>query len=1092
MKKKSKCGQVSKRYAALFKSLLIMKVIVILLCAVGLMSSYADSDAQTSKLNFQIEKGTVKDVLEKIELQTGLSFMYDNNVFNVNRAISISVEDEPIGKVLEKLLEDESLKYERLNRYIVITPKDPTMAVQAKKGTVTGKVTNTLGESLPGVTIVIKGSTSGTITDRNGSYSISDVPGNETLVFSFVGMKSREIEISGRQIINVVMEEETIGLEEVVAIGYGSSKKKDLTSSITTVTVKDFNQGTHTNVMQLLQGKVPGLNITKDGNPNGATSIMLRGPSTLRSGAAQEPLYVVDGIPGGIVSSIDDIVSMDVLRDASATAIYGSRAANGVIIITTKRGEENNSKISYNSYLGIETISNKVDMLSADEYRSFLSDNNLPLDPIDEDNTSTDWMNEITRTGISHNNNVSIGGGTDKTTYFSSITYKQVDGIIRETGVKTLSVMANVQQKAINDRLKLGITVTNSISDSDLLPATYDDDNPTKLLYNMISYLPTVNIKNADGSFRENFQHPGAFNPVALIEQNKDRSKGKSFLATARIQFNVLKGLDYEINASYQAGQSNRSRYYNKESSLAQGFNGLAIRNSYETNKKLVETFASYNKTLKKHDFKLLAGYSWQEDHNGDGFQSSNTNFISDETGYNNLGMGSGYTGMIPMYGSTAITTLRMISGYARLNYSFSDKYLLQATVRRDGSSAFGKNSQWGTFPSVSVGWRLLEEPFLKGQTLFSNLKLRAGYGVSGNSQGFDPLISLLRYGKSGKSYYDGSYITGIVPIQNENPDLRWERTDMLNLGLDFSLFKNRLSGTFEYYIKNTKDLIWTYTVSATQFYVPSFITNVGKVQNKGFEISLNAIPVKTANFTWNTTLTFSHNKNNVESLSNDKFQLDYIYIGPVGDYGQSGMNSQIIQEGYPIGQYYLWKWGGLNSDGISQFYTKDGELTINPSTDDRFYAGNAQPKATGGWANTLTYRNFSLDFLFRGVTGSKILNVTMSNLNYLSEASHFNMPRMVLDEPITDNRSHYTSSRYLEKGDYIRLDNVTLAYTFKLNNPLIKNLRVYSTVNNVFTITGYNGLDPEVYMGGITPGTDDGLYYPKTRTFMFGLNVDF
>ncbi|MEN6320163.1 MAG: carboxypeptidase-like regulatory domain-containing protein, partial [Syntrophaceae bacterium] len=361
MKKKSKCGQVSKRYAALFKSLLIMKVIVILLCAVGLMSSYADSDAQTSKLNFQIEKGTVKDVLEKIELQTGLSFMYDNNVFNVNRAISISVEDEPIGKVLEKLLEDESLKYERLNRYIVITPKDPTMAVQAKKGTVTGKVTNTLGESLPGVTIVIRGSTSGTITDRNGSYSISDVPGNEMLVFSFVGMKSREIEISGRQIINVVMEEETIGLEEVVAIGYGSSKKKDLTSSITTVTVKDFNQGTHTNVMQLLQGKVPGLNITKDGNPNGATSIMLRGPSTLRSGAAQEPLYVVDGIPGGIISSIDDIVSMDVLRDASATAIYGSRAANGVIIITTKRGEENNSKISYNSYLGIETISNKVD-----------------------------------------------------------------------------------------------------------------------------------------------------------------------------------------------------------------------------------------------------------------------------------------------------------------------------------------------------------------------------------------------------------------------------------------------------------------------------------------------------------------------------------------------------------------------------------------------------------------------------------------------------------------------------------------------------------------------------------------------------------
>ncbi|MGI6573438.1 MAG: TonB-dependent receptor [Fermentimonas sp.] len=1020
--------------------------------------------------------------------------MYSEKLIDVNRKVSVNVNNKKINEVLDELFAGTDVSYKVKDRFVLLTTPEITgseLMVQQQKS-ISGKVTDSGGQPLPGVTVVIKGTTQGTATNTDGDYSIANIPEDGILVFSFVGMQTQEISVGKKTNLNVIMMVDAISIGEVVTIGYGSARRKDLTSSITTVTAQQFNKGNHTNVMQLLQGKVPGLNITKDGNPTGVTSITLRGPSTLRSGGAQEPLFVVDGVPGGIISSIDDIVSIDVLRDASATAIYGSRAANGVIIVTTKRGEENSSKISYNSYLGIETISNRIDMLSAGEYRSFLSKSGLSLDPIDEDNANTDWMDEITRIGISHNNNVSIGGGTNKTTYFSSITLKRVDGIIRETGVNTLSVLANVQQKAINDRLKLGFTVTHTTSNSDLLPASYDSDSPSLLLSNMINYLPTVNIKNEDGSYRQNFLHPFAHNPVALIEQNKNRSKSKNFLATASLQFNILKGLDYEFNASYQSGQSNHNRYYAKNSSLAQGFNGLAIRNSYENDKKLIETFASYKKTVKEHDFNLLVGYSWQEEHNGDGFQSSNTNYISDETGYNNLGLGSGFQGMVPMYGSTAITTLRMISGYSRLNYAYADRYLLQATIRRDGSSAFGVNNRWGTFPSLSLGWRMIEEPFMNNQSLFSNLKLRTGYGISGNSLGFDPLISLLRYGKSGKSFYDDKYITGIVPTQNENPDLKWERTDMLNLGLDFSIWKNRLSGTLEYYIKNTKDLIWTYQVSATQYYVPSFITNVGKVQNKGFEITLNTIPVQTAQFTWNSTFTFSHNKNNVESLSNDKFKLDYIYIGAVGAFGQSGMNSQIIQEGYPIGQFYLWKWAGLNENGISQFYTKAGELTINPSTDDRFYEGNAQPIATGGWFNTFTYKNLSLDFLIRGVTGNKILNVTMSNLNYLSEATHYNMPRMVLDEPITDNRSHYTSSRYLEKGDYIRLDNVTLAYTFKLKTPLIKNLRIYSTVNNVFIITGYKGLDPEVYMGGITPGIDYNLYYPKTRTFMFGLNVDF
>ena len=440
-----------------------------------------------------------------------------------------------------------------------------------------------------------------------------------------------------------------------------------------------------------------------------------------------------------------------------------------------------------------------------------------------------------------------------------------------------------------------------------------------------------------------------------------------------------------------------------------------------------------------------------------------------------------------------------MISGYARFNYAFDNKYLVQATVRRDGSSAFGVNNKWGTFPSASIGWRVLEERFMKNQHIFDNLKLRAGYGVSGNSMGFDPLISKMRYStliinnQAAKFYSNGSFISAITPTQNENPDLKWESTSMLNVGIDFSILKGRLSGTVEWYDKLTKDMLAGYSVPASQYYIAAILANVGEMENKGWEVSLDAVPVRTKNFKWNSTFNISFNKNNLNSLSNDTYKLQYIKQAGVGEHGQSGNLVQIIQQGYPIGQFWLWKYAGHNEAGVSQFYKADGTLTVNPGPDDHFYLGNAQPKATGGWYNSFTYKNFSLDLLFRGVTGNKILDVTRADLNYPAEATHYNMPKMTADEPINDDRAHYASSRYLEDGDYIRLDNITLGYTFKMTKvPAIKNLRLYTSVNNVFVITGYKGLDPEVFMGSLTPGIDNDNFYPKTRTFIFGMNIDF
>ena len=1069
-----------------------MKLTITLLLLAVLTATAGLSYSQTTRINLKMKDATLVDVFREIERTSEFGFFFKNEELDLSKKISIDLKDATIDEVLKKVLID-NYSYQILDKNIVITREETKSPAQPQKE-VSGRVTDNSGLGLPGVSVAVKGTTNGTITDSEGKYTLKNLSANSTLQFSFVGMKTQEIKTGTQSKLNIVLQEDAVNIEEVVAIGYGATKKKDLTSSITTVSAKDFNVGAHTNIMQLLQGKVPGLNITKDGNPSGATSVMLRGPSTLRTGAAQEPLYVVDGVPGGIISSMDDVVSMDILRDASATAIYGSRAANGVIIVTTKRGEENNSKISYNAYFGVESISNKIDMMSGDEYRAFLTKNKLT--PDGDDNVNTNWLNEVTRIGLSHNNNISIGGGTNKTTYFASATYKEVEGIIKETGVKTLSMMANVQQKALNDRLKIGFTLTTGITDNKLLPSSDNDGTSLSgnrdFLMNMINYLPTVAIKKADGTYTENFSHPGAKNPVALLDQNDKNSRNKDFLGTAHLQYNILKGLDYELNASYQNTQTNGRVYYGKQSSLAQGYNGMAVRNAYENEKKLLETFASYNKAFNRHEFKFLLGYSWQEDVTGNGFQSSNTNFISDEISYNNLGLGSGYSGMIPNYGSTAIGTLRMISTYARVNYSFANKYLVQATIRRDGSSAFGDNNKWGTFPSASVGWRILEEKFMKNQRIFDNLKLRVGYGVSGNSLGFDPLISKLRYSTSGKFYYNGAFISGITPTQNENPDLKWESTSMLNLGLDFSVLKGRLSGTVEWYDKITKDLIYSYGVPATQYYVSSLTANVGEMENKGWEVSINAVPVKTQKLSWNTTFNLSFNKNNINSLSNDQFQLDYIKTAGVGEHGQSGYLSQIIQEGYPIGQFWIWKYAGHGSDGVSQFYKADGTTTINPGPDDHFYMGNAQPKATGGWYNSITYKNFNLDFLIRGVTGNKILDVTRADLNYPAEATHYNMSKMTLNEPINDTRAHYASSRYLEKGDYIRLDNVTLAYTFKKINPQIKNIRLYTTVDNVWVITGYKGLDPEVYMGGITPGIDNDNFYPKTRTFIFGVNVDF
>lgn len=1032
-----------------------------------------------------VKNATIQQVFQSLKQQSGFDFFYSSRVVEKARAVTTSFHDIPLEAALNICLKDQPLSYNIVGKTVIVQVKDETPAAEAVLfKDISGTVTDSDGKALEGVTVQVKGRQGGVVTDGNGNFTLT-VQDNQVLVITYIGYKAQEVRVKGQSSIKIILEKEVSPLDQVVVVGYGNLQRKDVTGSITSVKADDMNKGVVRDPVLALQGKVPGLNITKDGSPYGGASIILRGVSTLRSGAAQQPLIVVDGLPNGIMPAMDDVASIDILKDASATAIYGSRGANGVIIITTKKGKAGLKTISYNAFVALETISNKIDMLSAAEYRNYVSKNGLSINPGDEHNANTNWQDEITKNGISYRNNLALSGEQNKTRYYFSLEHFRNEGIIRKTNLDRLNMRGLVEQTALNDKLKIQFMFAGVSSTAKRLI-----DQGQVLWYSLV-HQPTRAVKGANGEFLERETDP--LNPVALIEQHKNDGTSKTMLGNIRAELKILPGLDYTVNASMNTTQNTNSVYYSKKSRLRQGSNGEAIRNAYDSKSKLFESFLSFRKKIGQHYLGLLAGYSWQEDRYGDGFQSSNINFVSDDVGYYNLDMGSGGNGYVVDYGTAAMKTLRLISGYARVNYEFNNKYLLQAAIRRDGSSAFGMNNRWGSFPSVSAGWKLGEEGFVKKTHLFDDLKLRVGYGVSGNSLEFDPLISLMRYGTSGTFYNAGSYIAGITPTQNENPDLKWERTAMLNAGIDFSLLKGRLSGTIEYYNKKTTDLIWTYSVPATSYYVNTLLANVGEMENKGWEFVLSAVPVQTKTLNWTSSFNASFNRNKILSLTNDRYKLDYIDYYGVGKHGQSGNYAFRMQAGYPVGQFNLWPYLGGNANGISQFLSKADTPTINPSSlDRRVTKANAQPKAMLGWSNRIGYRNLSLEFLLRGVFGNTILNATRADLNYPTEILRYNVSKEALNEPINNTRANFTSTRYLEKGDYVRMDNITLSYTPRIPSNVIRMLRVYATVNNAFVITKYSGIDPEVNLGGLNPGIDDSNIYPRTKSYVLGINLEF
>lgn len=977
---------------------------------------------------------------------------------------------------------------------------------------VTGKVTDANGQPLSGTTISNKATGASTVTGSAGTYTIKAKAG-DLLVFSMVSYADQETTVGAGAVINVTMQSSASQLSDVVVVGYGRASRKSLTSSITTIRPEEMNRGPITDVGVLLQGKVPGLNITASGDPNRNSAIILRGASTINSPG--NPFFVIDGVPGADISLVapDDIASIDVLKDAAATAIYGNRAAAGVIMITTKKGRKGQTAVVYNGYVGFENVSSRLNLMNAQQHREYIKSQGLSYNPADDLGADTDWQSAVQRpSALSHNHNLSFSGGGDHGSYSASINYVNREGIMIRSNQERYIARLNIEQFALNDKIKFNLNVTNSNTNATLIPLQ------NNVLEQMASHLPVSPVYNADGTWFENFNIPGYFNPVGLVDNAKDENKLNNLVASLTTEVKLPFDLTYNLLLSHQSLASNTYTFYNSyygRYSPAQfysnpdpgfsgtsliaaslfGVNGSAFRSSYQTKQNNLETFLGWNKKLGQHGINAVVGFSWLNTIAGDGVESSSTNFITDFTGSTNLSLGNPYA--IPSYRirlAGGFGEKRLISDFARLNYSYADKYLLQGSIRRDGSSVFGANYQWGYFPSVGLAWRINNEKFMQKQTIFSDLKLRASYGVTGNSEGIGPFNSKLVYGITGTYYNNGILDNAYGPLQGANPDLRWERTSTSNLALDFAIFNGILSGSIDVYEKITKDMLFQYNVSPALVPGGRIWANGGSISNRGIELTLNSTPIKTKNFSWNTTLNLAGNKNEITSLTNPYSTGDSIlYVGPRGQ-GQTGATLQILKVGKPIGQFFSFIYEGKNSAGLSQFRKKDGTITTAPlNGTDYFYIGDAQPRLLAGWNNTLNYKRFSFNFFFRGVFGSKIFNATRANLSYTPNASVNNLSALLTaSDRVTDPRNSFFSTRYVESGNYVRLDNMTLSYDHDIKIKGIKNLRTYITANNLLTFTNYTGIDPEINQGGVAPGVDNNNFYPKTRVFLIGLTASF
>ena len=951
--------------------------------------------------------------------------------------------------------------------------------------TINGRVKDEIGEVVIGASVVVKGTSNGTVTDFDGNFSLTCKPG-ATLVISYIGFNPQEL--PAKNGMEVTLKEDVAQLNEVVVVGYGSMAKKEISSSVVQINKDQFNQGAASDPMALIAGKVAGLNVaaTADANPNAMTDIQVRGAGSLT--ASNGPLVVIDGIAGGDLRNIatQDVESITVLKDAGSAAIYGTRGANGVILVTTKKGSGTTgvTNVTYDSYIALNIQKPRVEILSTDEFRRSRRGQDYGAD--------TDWWDEITRpVSYSLNQYISVDSSTKNGYFGLSVNYKKGNGLDIVSGREEYGGRFVGEQRVLNNRLQF-----NSSLSARKVHEKWGNDG---LFDTALTMNPTIPVKNPDGSYYQPNSPTDIHNPVNDLKENVSQGDRIYLLGNADVKLNILQLEQHNLNTSLSyALQYNdlKDNFYTPSTSSESFWNGYAGRANINYQKwwtNRLEYLINYTMTLHKHQLKAVLGYSWER---SKWEQSGNENmgFVYDALSFHGIGSGTYLRdGKANLWAGSSESTL--IGFFGRLNYNFNDIIYASASMRREGSTKFGANKKWGSFPSASLAWEIINTPFAQGlQQTFQSLKPRVSYGVTGRSD-FNAYQSIATYSTRGAYLIDNQWTNGYAPSLNANPDLAWEKSTAFNVGIDFVALNSRLRGSVEYFDRRSQDLLYNYTAPQPPFIYNTILVNVGTTKNTGIEVSLDYDVIAKKGLKWTTGINWSMGDTKLTKLSSDAYQMAYLDLYQKPGPGSSEYFFR-VEEGGKIGQFYGYEHAGVDENGLLLIYDNNGNAIPAAQADPAYKRniGNGAPKHFLSWSNSFSYKNWDLSMLFRSALGYDIFNMRKYGMGLKGSGTDNVLRKAYTDYADVESSGGIITSYFLEKGDYVKLDNVTLGYTYSpKNRQLIESFRVYLTAKNVFTLTGYKGNDPSIVAStGITPGIDSNSAYPQATQVSLGVTLRF
>jgi TonB-dependent starch-binding outer membrane protein SusC len=1095
MKKNPKPGILWPRNV---KKLLLTMKISFLLLVLSVLNVYATNIfSQNGTVSVDMQNATVREVVREIERQGGINFLFNDNLAGLNHRVNVSFTDQPIRNVLTAALSQADLTYEEIKEDFVVLLSKVDLKTQDFR--ITGSVILASEmQTIPGVTVLLKGTGIGTVTDIDGNYTITLPDDTGILVFSYVGMETIEIPVEGRNIIDVEMTWSIEALEEIVVIGYGTQRRADVTSAVSHVQSENFIQGHVKDAGQLLQGKVAGLTVSNiSGNPTASSEILLRGTATLST--STQPLVLIDGIPGNLNTvAPEDILSIDVLKDGSAAAIYGTRGTNGVILITTRKPDGSAPTFNYSSYFSTQQWVGLPEMLNAAEYRQKITEGVGFFDG----GAETDWIKAISREfPLSQNHRLTFTGGSQNTNYLGSFNYRDTEGIITHFGMQTINSRVDLNHSMMDNRFRFNLNFINNINKSDVnfsnIGEGLSDSQSNNIFHQALWRNPTDPIKNTDGTWHEEPSKSYYENPVGLLNETYGGFESQTTRLSGSINFEPIDNLNLQAlvstsNSNNEGGQGQTKQHL---SAVRDGYNGYASKSFGRSTENLLELTGQFRKVINSHQLTALAGYSYQHEE----WQSSsnrNWDFPAGNFSYiDNIGAGQRANTGDPSLQSSSKYAANLIGFFGRVTYDYLGKYLVMANLRHEASSRFvGTNKPWGTFPSISVGWRISDEDFLNQISSLSDLKIRAGYGVTGTAPS-QLFLGVSMLGYSGYSLIGGQWIPSLVPTRNPNPHLRWEEKREINIGLDYALFNYRFSGSIDYYNRTTDGLLYNYSVPTPPNAYGTTMANVGIMENKGLEILVNAIPLQRTRFNWTTGISFSTNSNKLVSISDDIYQT----TNPWFNAGSTGSPIQTythrVEVGEPIGNFYGYKVIDVTPDGFWIYEDKDGNPSPTRLEEDKKVLGNGLPKWYANWNNSFNYGSWDFSLTMRGAFGYQILNYQrmfaenpgFTSYNLLKSAFDKVYGEAVLDPTVPIEYNSY----YLEDGDFWKIDNIVVGYNFdNSSSRFFGSSRVYVSVLNALTLTGYKGMDPEVTRLGLTPGNDYRNKYPSTRVFTVGWSV--